>query len=47
MIKRIRNIKKIARQKKENSYHSLLEKLIILLISKGILTKEDYDNLRK
>ncbi len=47
MIKRIKNLKEIEKRNKIENYQSLLEKLIILLISKGILSKEDYDNLRK
>ena len=43
MIKRIRNIKKL----KEKKSQSLLENLIILLIKKGMISKEDYEKLQK
>jgi len=47
MIRRISNTTRKEEINKIENYQSLLEKLIILLISKGILSKEDYDNLRK
>ena len=43
MIKRIKNIKKL----KEKKTKSLLENLIILLIKKGIISKEDYEKIQK
>lgn len=43
MIRRIRNTKKIEEKKNK----SLLENLVILLIKKGIISKEDYLKLQK
>ena len=40
MIKRLKT-------KKQKSDKNLLEKLIILLIKKGIVSKEDYENLKR
>jgi len=47
MIRRIRNIKKIKELNNKKKYQSLLENLIILLIKKGIISKKDYENLKK
>ena len=43
MIKRIKNIKKL----EEKKIKSLLENLVILLIKKGMISKEDYEKLQK
>jgi len=45
MIRRIRNLKEIEKGKQEKKHQSLLEDLIILLIKKGIISKEDYEEL--
>lgn len=43
MIKRIKNLKKIQEKKTK----VLLENLVILLIKKGLISKEDYEKLQK
>jgi len=47
MIRRIKNLKEVEKRKKEKKYQSLLENLIILLISKGVISQEDYNKLEK
>ena len=47
MIKRLRNERGIREQKNKKKYQLLLENLITLLIKKGILTKENYEELIK
>ncbi len=47
MIKRLLTSKQREVLKKKKLDQNLLKKLTILLIKKGIISKEDYENLQK